>query len=72
MHRHDSGELKRTFNHYDADKNGAIDRQEFAKFLAALDPLITEEEADIGFQIIDSDSSGAIDFEEFITWWRER
>ncbi len=72
MRRHDSVEWKRTFNYYDADQNGTIDRKEFANFLAALDPLITEEEADIGFEIIDSDASGAIHYEEFLAWWRER
>ena len=65
-------ELRESFDHFDTDGNGRIDRAEFGQFLEAIGAEMSSEEADIGFDIIDSDNNRAIDFEEFCRWWSER
>ncbi len=65
-------ELRETFDHFDKDSNGAIDRQEFAQIMEALGAEMTAEEIDLGFKIIDTDGNGVIDFDELSSWWSER
>ena len=68
----DLDRLKGVFDKFDEDRNGAIDRQEFEKFLAAIGKQMTSEEIDAGFRLIDVDRSGVIEFEEFVDWWEAR
>ncbi|WP_149359429.1 EF-hand domain-containing protein [Lolliginicoccus suaedae] len=65
-------ELRESFDQFDKDDNGQIDRSEFAELVAILDPGMPEEQVSIGFGEIDSDSNGAIDFAEFAEWWDNR
>lgn len=65
-------ELRESFDHFDRDNNGKIDRGEFGQLLEALGADMSDEEADIGFDVIDSDGNRAIDFDEFCRWWSER
>jgi calmodulin len=65
-------ELRETFSHFDSDGNGLIDPQEFFRLMAAIDPAVREEEAELGFSIIDTDGNQLIDFEEFCSWWQDR
>ena len=64
-------EVRETFEHFDGDDNGQIDREEFAKVMDALGADMTEDELDVGFDVIDSDQSGEIDYDEFVEWWNE-
>jgi Ca2+-binding EF-hand superfamily protein len=65
-------ELRELFDEIDADNNSRIDRHEFGKLLEGLGADMSEDEADIGFDIIDTDNDRGIDFNEFIAWWGER
>ena len=65
-------EIREFFDDSDTDGNNRIDRQEFGKLLDTLDAGMSEEEADIGFDIIDADNNRGIDFNEFVAWWSER
>lgn len=65
-------ELKDIFAHFDGDKNGRIDRGEFKLLIDALGAGASDEELDIGFDIIDTDNTGTIDFAEFSAWWDNR
>lgn len=64
--------LKGVFDRFDKDRNGAIDRNEFADFLAAIGKQMSEEKIDEGFRDIDTDGSGVIEFSEFVDWWESR
>ena len=66
-----SDELAETFEHFDDDSDGSIDRQEFKKLMEALGAEMSEAELEIGFEPIDTDESGEIDFDEFSEWWDE-
>lgn len=68
----DSEEIRETFDHFDKDGNGTIEKPEFVKLLEALGAEMEPDEIEIGFDIIDSDDNRRIDFEEFIGWWQER
>ncbi len=68
----DAEELYETFDHFDGDANGIIDRAEFGRLCAALGSDFTDDELAIGFGAIDTDGNGVIDFEEFAEWWTAR
>ena len=68
----DASELRENFEHFDADDNGEIDREEFAGLMEALGAGMSEAELDMGFETIDTDGSGTIEFDEFESWWRDR
>lgn len=67
-----SEELRETFDHFDGDGNGRIDREEFGRLMEALSGDMTEDEIDLGFSMIDSDDDGSIDYDEFEEWWNDR
>ncbi len=68
----DIEEIRETFDYFDADGNGTIEKAEFAKLLDALGAEMEPEEVDIGFDMIDADDNQSIDFDEFIGWWQDR
>lgn len=68
----DTKELNATFEHFDRDKNGAIDFVEFKELLTALDAKMDDDSSRLGFGTIDINGSGTIQFEEFRIWWEER
>jgi Ca2+-binding EF-hand superfamily protein len=67
-----SEELRETFDHFDGDDNGRIDREEFGRLMDALRGDMSEDEIELGFSIIDSDGDGSIDYDEFEEWWNDR
>lgn|GEM_PF-815744 len=65
-------ELLETFQHFDKDKNGSL---EYEEFLALLDALGFDADPDIrklGFEIVDGNNNGLITFAEFSAWYRSR
>lgn len=68
----DIEEIRETFDYFDDDGNGTIEKAEFIKLLDALGADMEPDEIEIGFDVIDSDDNQHIDFEEFIGWWRDR
>lgn len=69
---YESEELRETFDHFDGDDSGRIDRDEFVRLMDALSAGMTEEELDLGFSMIDTDGDGRIDYDEFEEWWNDR
>ena len=72
MSKEELEEIQETFDYFDGDDNGSIDRKEFAKVMDALGADMSEDELDFGFEVIDGDASGEIDFDEFSEWWLDR
>lgn len=65
-------EIKETFDYFDKDKNGSIDRDEFVQLLSALGVDYEEEEINAGWDILDTNRNGLIDYDEFINWWQDQ
>ena len=65
-------ELKEIFDHYDSDKNGVIDRDEFRALLLSLDPEFSEDDVRTGLSALDDNENGVIDWDEFVEWWSNR
>ncbi len=68
----DRQEVRETFDHFDEDDNGYIDREEFAEIMQALGTDMSEAELNIGFDSVDTNHNGEIDFDEFYAWWSHR
>jgi Ca2+-binding EF-hand superfamily protein len=64
-----NGEIRKTFDRYDADANGQIDLVEFRYLLDYLGADLEPAEAEVVFDAIDIDDNGLIDFDEFAEWW---
>jgi len=63
-------ELREIFDHFDRDKNGYL---EYEEFLGILDTLGFDKDPDLrklGFEIVDGNSNNRIAFEEFAAWFR--
>ncbi|NIR36836.1 MAG: EF-hand domain-containing protein [Actinobacteria bacterium] len=65
-------EVKETFDHFDTDSNGVIDRDEFRALLKALDPGFDEDDVLMGLKVLDANENDVIDWEEFRDWWGGR
>ena len=64
-------EIKEIFDYFDSDENGVINYSEFKKLIDALQGDMSDEDMQVGFNIIDNDHNRNIDFDEFIEWWGE-
>lgn len=64
--------LRREFDRFDTDGNGAIDEEEFAALVAALGVKFSPEKVAVAFLAIDVNGNRRIDFGEFKTWWSKR
>lgn len=62
-------EIREFFINSDIDHNNYIDRNEFGKLLKGLGADMSEEEIDIGFNIVDINNDSRIDLDEFVSWW---
>ena len=65
-------EINENFDHFDNDKNGLLDYQEFTYMVDALGGDMSPDEMHAGFSYIDTDQNGFIDIEEFIDWWSDK
>ncbi len=65
-------ELRETFDHYDTDENGVIDRNEFRALLKSLDAGFSEDDVVMGLKVLDANENDVIDWEEFRDWWGAR
>jgi len=65
-------EVKETFDHFDSDGNGVIDRDEFRQLLKTLDPEFSEEDVLMGLKVLDANENDVIDWDEFLDWWGAR
>jgi len=65
-------EINENFDHFDSDKNGLLDYEEFTYLIDALGGDMSPDEMHAGFSLIDMDQNGYIDIEEFITWWADQ
>jgi len=59
-------EIKQTFDLFDKDRSGAIDRHELGEVFKSLGQHYTEKELQEMINDIDDDGSGAIEFAEFL------
>ena len=58
--------LEESFEHFDKDGNGTVDRREFETALRELHFKPTKSELSMLMDRFDSDGNGEIDFDEFI------
>lgn len=65
-------EVKETFDHFDTDGNGVIDRNELRALLESLDPGFTEDDVLMGLKVLDANGNDVIDWDEFLEWWGAR
>lgn len=65
-------EINENFDHFDKDKNGLLDYQEFSYLVDALGGDMSPDEMHAGFSHVDTDQNGFIDIEEFIDWWSDQ
>lgn len=65
-------EVEETFDHFDTDDNGVIDRNEFRQLLKTLDPKFSEEDVLLGLKVLDANENDVIDWDEFLDWWGAR
>lgn len=65
-------EVRETFDHFDTDSNGVIDRNEFRELLKSLDPGFNEDDVVMGLRVLDENENDVIDWEEFLAWWADR
>ena len=64
-------DVKKTFDRFDADGSGAIDRDEVRLILVEKmgEAWCTSEALDKVFDVMDTDGDGEIDFQEFTRWY---
>ena len=65
------GEMRSDFEFCDRNRDGRIDRREFAEFMLGLGAELSAEELKIGFGEIDADGDERISWPEFRAWWGE-
>ena len=65
-------ELREIFDHFDTDKNGVIDRNEFRALLKSLDEDFNEDDVLMGLKVLDENENDVVDWEEFVGWWGSR
>jgi Ca2+-binding EF-hand superfamily protein len=69
QHRHS---LRDHFDFNDPNEDGRLTLGEFIRFVRSMDPQITAEECQSGFDEVDANRDGLIDFGQFAAWWAKR
>merc|ERR1711959_529576 len=62
-------ELRRVFDSFDADGNGALDKSELSSALMRMKRALYGSALDDAFAAMDADGDGAVTFDEFQQWW---
>jgi hypothetical protein len=62
--------IKETFEKFDKDGNGTIEKDEIKKAASELGENVTTEDFDKCFEVMDDNHDGVITFREFVTWWK--
>jgi len=62
-------DLRKRFDSFDKDGNGAIDEDEFASLVRTLRLRLTPEQTQVAFSAIDVNGNQRIDYGEFVAWW---
>jgi Ca2+-binding EF-hand superfamily protein/CRP-like cAMP-binding protein len=60
-----SNNVRTLFRHFDADKSGSVDREEFVQGLRSISVYLSEENLDELMAIVDEDGMGDVDYNEF-------
>eukprot|EP01043_Picozoa_sp_COSAG02_P017913 COSAG02_NODE_823_length_16754_cov_69.933353_6_plen_1425_part_00 len=60
-----SKNARKLFRHFDADKSGTVDRDEFVQGLRSINVHLTPEHLDELMRIVDEDGMGDVDYNEF-------
>merc|ERR1712180_540243 len=58
--------LRKAFKEFDFDGDGFISKEELSKVMGNTGQVITTEELDHMYEIVDKDGNGLLDFKEFI------
>jgi len=66
------GRLREDFDYNDLNRDGRLTLGEFMRYMRTLDPELSSEECEVGFDAIDANHDGAIEFDEFLAWWTDR
>jgi hypothetical protein len=61
--------VKKTFDKYDVDGSGAIDKLELSKLSTELGRPLTSDELEEALKDLDINKDGVVDFSEFQRWW---
>ena len=64
-----NGIVKETFDTYDADGSGTIDKNELAKLCLELGHSLNDKQLEEALKDLDTNEDGVIDFSEFQRWW---
>lgn len=65
-------ELLDIFQRYDRDRNGAINRIEFARLLEGLGQELNDIELQVALDAVDAHGTGEISYADFRAWWAAR
>ncbi len=69
MDKSEESTLRKTFDQFDKDNNGYINKEELSSFAIALNnPLLNAELCDF-YKEMDTDRNGKISWTEFIKYW---
>ena len=60
-----SNNVRRLFRHFDTDKSGSVDSEEFIMGLRSINVHLSEENMDELMSIVDEDGMGDVDYNEF-------
>jgi hypothetical protein len=62
--------IRETFDKFDINKNGVIEKEDIKKAANELGENITSVEFEKCFEIMDMNNDGVICFSEFVNWWK--
>ena len=63
------GELRDTFEIFDSDQSGSLDREQIGQLLSVIGVEVGAEELDEAYAAMDADGNGSIEFLEFAGYY---
>eukprot|EP00760_Papus_ankaliazontas_P029082 PhM_4_TR412/c0_g1_i1/m.23521 len=61
--------IRASFDRFDTDRSGSIDRAELAECAKSLGVTLTQDGLNEALRALDTDKDGSVSFDEFRTWW---